>query len=227
MKSIFTRVLSISLACVFLISPLHASGEKNPDILSGKVPAQVLGVILLHGAGIGSSLLLTDRDYSKVFADHNQDQVFNTAESMCQIQSGGEGIYSVSTAYGMGRMFRPWLAGIARASLMEFQSRTQKASGASLEGGLGLIFLNRDGFKIYYDCGFGLCLTDRAFPKNGTKTNFISSFGVGSVLRIAPGVNWKIGFRHIHISNGGLIAGDERNPGYDSNGIFTGLVFFR
>jgi len=190
------------LTSIFIFGSLRATEPKTPDILSGEIPAQVLGVILLHGAGIGSSLLLTEKNFEKQYADHNQDQLFSSAESMFQLQSGGEEIFLVSTAYGVGKMFRPWLAGIARGSLMEFQTRKEKTRGASLEGGLGLVFLNKDKLKLYYDCGFGVCLTDRDFPANGTKTNFVSSFGVGSVLRIAAGVNLKFGYRHIHISNG-------------------------
>jgi hypothetical protein len=159
--------------------------------------------------------------------DFNQDQVFYVAESMCQTQSGREEIFSTYGSYGVGKMFRPWLAGIVKGNLIEFQSKREHTFGTSLDGEIRLIFLNKDKIKLHYNCGFGVCLTDKEFPANGTKTNFISFFGVGSMFRIAPGVNWKIGYRHVHISNGGLIAGDDRNPGFDSNGIFTGLMFFR
>lgn len=208
------------------VGVLRAMDPKNQDILSGKVPAQVLGVIVLHGAGLAASLLLTERNYNPTGLDLKQDQVFQTAESMFQIQTGRDGVYTIFGSYGVGRMYRPWLAGIMQGSLIEFQGRESRACGVSVEGRARLIFLNLEKISIHYDCGLGVCLTDRDFPAGGTKTNFSSSFGLGSMMKIAPGVSWNLGFRHVHISNGGLIAGDERNPGFDSNGIYTGLVLY-
>jgi hypothetical protein len=227
MRSIVALTCCLLFLAVSRIAPLRAESIAEQSLFTDKIPAQVLGAIVLHGAGIGTALLLTDKDLSHKYPELDQDDVFCIYETMYQIEAGSGNADTATWAYGWGKVFRPWLAGILKGSVGEYNSHDIESFGASLETDLRIFLLRKKTWNISYECGFGLCYNDRDFPPGGTKLNFGSVFGLGAMVRLKDGIFWNLGYRHRHISNAGIIAGDDHNPGYDSNGVYSGLVIIR
>jgi hypothetical protein len=82
-----------------------------------------------------------------------------------------------------------------------------------------LVRVKRSALFIDASLGFLLC-TDK-FPPDGTFWNFTQRYTAGVSLKIHKKVNLLMGARHLHVSN----AGYKRNPSYDGNGPFAGVMF--
>ncbi len=82
-----------------------------------------------------------------------------------------------------------------------------------------LVRIRRSALFIDASLGFLLC-TDK-FPPDGTFWNFTQRYTVGVSLKIHKKANLLAGVRHLHVSN----AGYKRNPSYDGNGPFAGVMF--
>ena len=58
----------------------------------------------------------------------------------------------------------------------------------------------------------------------GTRFNLTSKYGIGAEVHFNKNLSLQAGARHFHLSNGNL-AGIQRNPSYDGNGFFVGLLY--
>jgi hypothetical protein len=219
-------MLSGCLLALVLISlcltPLHSLQQEK--MFTDRIPAQVLAAILLHAGGIGAGLIFTDKDTLSIGQELGQDETFTLYEVNHQIRARHPNVYMLENKVGWGRMLRPWLAGSVRGGIMHLDDNGTNTEGLSLEGGIQLFLWRKPSIKVFYDVGFGPCLTNNPLPSGGTKFNFASRFGLGVLFRVHPNVHCELGYRHVHISNGGLINGDNHNPGFDSDGAFSGMV---
>ncbi|HNT52273.1 MAG TPA: acyloxyacyl hydrolase [Candidatus Syntrophosphaera sp.] len=216
---------SVIALCVLLLifarlTPLRAESRFIED----KVPLRVFGIVVLHGAGLGAALLLTQPDSLSRGVELGQSDVFALYETQLQLGSGRNTEDLIGVNLGLGKMLRPWLESHAKLHLLSLQDRGFVTIGGAFDLGFRLLFPQQGKWKCFYDSGVGICLTQRDFPAGGTKLNFMSSFGAGVLYRVRPGLWWQAGYRHSHISNAGWIAGDDRNPGYDANGAYTGFL---
>lgn len=203
---------------------LRAQSSASGKALMERVPLRVVGVILAHGVGLGTALILSRPDEGSRGQDLGQSDSFYTYESVLLTGSGKNRSDLYSLSLGGGKMIRPWLAANLKGTTLSLRDGQLDTQGLALELGFRLYPLRSAYWKLYYDSAVGACYTDLEFPRKGTKVNFISSLGLGLLYRIEPGLHWQLGFRHAHVSNAGWIAGDGRNPGFDANGAYTGLV---
>ena len=206
---------------LWALTPLQAESGK---FITEKVPLRVFGVIVAHGVGLGSALLLTGPDLLSRGSELGQSDVFAIYETQFLTGSGKSLADLTDLNLGWGKMLRPWLEGHAKVHLIAVQERDLDNAGASLDLGFRLLYPQKGDWRAFYDSGVGPCLTDKDFPAGGTTFNFMSSFGVGILHLIEPGLWWQAGFCHVHISNAGWIEGDGHNPGFDANGAYTGFV---
>ncbi len=88
--------------------------------------------------------------------------------------------------------------------------------------------------NLFFEYGAGLSYSLDRFPltgtgwkadtaRTGTKFNLTSKYGIGAEFFFTKKLLLQSGLRHFHLSNGNL-AGIQRNPSYDSNGFFIGLI---
>jgi Lipid A 3-O-deacylase (PagL) len=77
--------------------------------------------------------------------------------------------------------------------------------------------------SLFFESGVGLVYFGSAFPPSGTNLNFTPMYGLGSLIRVRDGVDLRLGVRHQHFSNAGVLGGG--NPGFDSNGVSIGFQF--
>ena len=89
--------------------------------------------------------------------------------------------------------------------------------------------------KLFFEYGAGVSISLRNFPmtgtgKNadtgrvGTRLNLTSKYGAGIEFDMNKKFLLQYAVRHFHLSNGN-IKGIERNPSYDSNGFFIGVIY--
>ena len=89
--------------------------------------------------------------------------------------------------------------------------------------------------SLFFEYGAGLSYSLNKFPltgtgweadtaRTGTKFNVTSKYGIGFVIHCNDRLSLQTGIRHFHLSNGNL-AGIQRNPSHDSNGIFLGFFY--
>jgi len=96
--------------------------------------------------------------------------------------------------------------------------------GTGLSGLLRLDIFTFRKNSVFIDGGLGLVFTSDDFPPGGTFWNLMSRYGAGLSINIKPNMNLGLGLRHIHFSNGKGI-GHPRNPAYDGNGVYLGLIY--
>lgn len=203
---------------------LQARTAEPGRFIEEKVPLRVFGIILAHGVGLGSALLLSHPDSLSRGEELGQSDVFTGYEPMFLAGSGRSEADLFGLSLSRGKMLRPWLLGNARGWLLNMQDHEPETWGGAMDLGFRILPLRSQNWKPYYDIAVGVVYTGKDFPAGGTKINFMSSFGAGLLYRIEPGMWWQAGFRHAHISNAGWIAGDGRNPGFDANGAYTGFI---
>lgn len=114
----------------------------------------------------------------------------------------------------------------ANGHTIDRQDPDQKKMDANIVGlGLAgmvrmdLVRINR--FQLFIDTGLGFLLCSGEFPPGGTFLNFTQRYGIGISVRFLRNINLLLGGRRLHVSNGGY----HRNPSYNGNGAFVGLMY--
>ena len=96
-------------------------------------------------------------------------------------------------------------------------------------------FIKGKRVSMFFEYGAGLSYSLNRFPlkgtgyaadtlRTGTKFNFTTKYSTGTEIRLSHNFYLQAGARHIHLSNAN-IKGIDRNPSYDGNGLFAGLLF--
>jgi hypothetical protein len=126
---------------------------------------------------------------------------------------------------GITKDLRNWLTVGLSSHLTRFKGQQLGTEAVGLRSFARWHFLSRKRFSTYLEAGFGIAVTEAEFPPGGTQFNFTEVGGIGLTHRITEDVNLLIGIRHYHLSNGDLIGGNKRNPGFDGNGLYIGYQF--
>ena len=93
----------------------------------------------------------------------------------------------------------------------------------------------RNKIKLFFEYGAGCAYSISRFPltgtgwkadtaRTGTRFNFTTKYSAGAEFQLCKSVLLQLGVRHFHLSNGN-IKGIQRNPSYDGNGLFAGLIY--
>ena len=88
---------------------------------------------------------------------------------------------------------------------------------------------------MFFEYGAGCAHSISRFPltgtgwkadtaRTGTRFNFTTKYSLGAEFQLCKSVLLQLGVRHFHLSNGN-IKGIQRNPSYDGNGLFAGLIY--
>ncbi|MBP2651615.1 MAG: Lipid 3-O-deacylase-related protein [Firmicutes bacterium] len=74
------------------------------------------------------------------------------------------------------------------------------------------------------DMSGGLLLYDKKFPAGGRNYNFMWRIGPQLIYKIGENYSVNIGYKLMHVSNGGTIFGKGHNPSYDAKGFSLGIL---
>ncbi len=85
-------------------------------------------------------------------------------------------------------------------------------------------FVHAPRLAPYVELAGGMLWTDRAVPEGTTQFNFTAHAGLGVRLRVSERSRLLLGYRYLHLSNGGRAAA---NPGVNSNSVYGGISFLR
>ena len=213
------RVRTVLLA-VQVLASFHVSGQwqwQNPlDI--GNLGLADKYALLYNAAGVLVSGWLE--------SDHNRPRPWEAgvAVSLHQEYNAEEDPLQLVLARGrIGRQLHRWLQ-----LGLEGQVYGTGQAGRTVLGLGGAVyfnwyFLNRERFRLYFDNGFGIVVTHRAFPRGGTRFNFNRYYGLNVGFKLRDQVFLTMGAHTFHLSNAFLF-GDDRNPAFDSVGVTLGIT---
>ncbi len=218
------KILVLFMVLLFAMGQLSAWDYRNPLDFDDEVDIPGFVRILVPVAAFTSVLVLTKPDNESRGKEFGQDALFRIHEGAYQRSYHSDETDVFSGAGGFGKMLRPWLAASVNGHLIGLRDSRTGAYGP-----MGSIcsrwFLYReDTSKLFVDFGLGMVYFDRVFPFGGTRFNFTQYYTLGLMYEVKQGVFWQVGYKHLHVSNGGLIEGEGHNPGFDSNGAFAGFV---
>lgn len=93
--------------------------------------------------------------------------------------------------------------------------------GVGLAGSTRLDVIQKDRHTLFVAFRLGFLLCSDQLPPGGTFWNFTQRYVVGVSIRFLTNTNLLLGVNRLHISN----AGYKRNPSYDGNGAFVGVMY--
>jgi hypothetical protein len=93
--------------------------------------------------------------------------------------------------------------------------------GVGLAGTMRLDVIRKDGHNLFVGFRLGFLLCSDQLPPGGTFWNFTQRYVVGVSIRFLTNTDLLLGVNRLHISN----AGYKRNPSYDGNGAFVGVMY--
>jgi hypothetical protein len=129
----------------------------------------------------------------------------------------------------LGRDWYPAWQWIAELELQH--AELGRSPDAVLAGLSGLVrrrmaILGRS--EPFVEFGLGAALATRAVPASGTAFNFLLQAGAGFTHAVNARASLVAGMRLWHLSNGGIIKNDSRNPDIEGIGGYVGVqVHFR
>ena len=220
------KLIFLALICIFSLNPLMAYGQhdwRDPFDLDEVVGIAHFTRLILPVSALTAALLLTE-------PQENVDNAVGTMRQGSWFIDGRAGYYQgyhehrtdiFEGASGFGYFLRSWLA-----VGMEFHATRFRDDrlGTSAVGGRPFVRwqLNKKCWSFYFEQGLGMIFSKENFPPGGTKINFTPAYGIGVIYHFLDKVHFVISARHYHLSNGGLIKGSDRNPGFDGNGLYAG-----
>jgi hypothetical protein len=126
---------------------------------------------------------------------------------------------------------RTWMHVGAEVVLTGAHDGYNDALGAGVRPFARFRFLNAPRWNMFFETGAGLIYFFDCFPKPtpfdsraGTRFNGTTRYGITGEADLSRSMLLILGVHHTHVSNGNT-SGIERNPSYDSNGIFLGVAF--
>ena len=78
--------------------------------------------------------------------------------------------------------------------------------------------------SFFWDVDVGFSESDTFVPPRGTRFNFLAEGSGGATVRVARGVHVVTALKWIHVSNGGVPAGRDRNPDIEAVGLRLGML---
>ena len=93
--------------------------------------------------------------------------------------------------------------------------------GVGLAGSIRMDVIRKNRHNLFIAFRLGFLVCSDQLPPGGTFWNFTQRYVVGISVRFLPNANLLLGINRLHISN----AGYKRNPSYNGNGVFTGVMY--
>ena len=93
--------------------------------------------------------------------------------------------------------------------------------GLGSAGSIRIDFIRKDRHNLFIAFRLGFLLCSDQLPPGGTFWNFTQRYVLGVSVRFLNNANLLLGVNRLHISN----AGYKRNPSYNGNGFFAGVVY--
>jgi hypothetical protein len=93
--------------------------------------------------------------------------------------------------------------------------------GVGLAGSIRFDVIRKDRHNLFIAFRLGFLVCSDQLPPGGTFWNFTQRYVVGVSVRFLPNANLLLGINRLHISN----AGYKRNPSYNGNGFFAGVMY--
>ena len=93
--------------------------------------------------------------------------------------------------------------------------------GMGLASSIRFDVVQKDRHNLFLAFRLGFLLCSDQLPPGGTFWNFTQRYVVGISVRFLNNANLLLGVNRLHISN----AGYKRNPSYNGNGFFAGVVY--
>lgn len=115
------------------------------------------------------------------------------------------------------------------AALVELDIARAVHAGSRDAGLVGLSGLvrwrgwHRGASAVFLEGGVGASTASAPVPPRGTRFNFVAQAGVGLLRSVRPGLAILAAGRWVHLSNGGLVAGHDRNPDLQAVGGYAAL----
>jgi hypothetical protein len=81
----------------------------------------------------------------------------------------------------------------------------------------------RGRLSAFLEFEVGLSDADTSIPPRGTRFNYLALGGLGTTIRLRPGVHLLTGLKWVHASNNGL-AGRDRNPDIEAVGPHASVL---
>jgi len=92
--------------------------------------------------------------------------------------------------------------------------------GMGLASSIRFDVVQKDRHNLFIAFRLGFLLCSDQFPPGGTFWNFTQRYVIGVSVRFLGNRNLLFGVNRLHISNGGY----KRNPSYNGNGAFVGVM---
>lgn len=93
--------------------------------------------------------------------------------------------------------------------------------GVGFASSIRFDIIQKDRHNLFIAFRLGFLLCSDQLPPGGTFWNFTQRYVVGVSVRFLSNANLILGVNRLHISN----AGYKRNPSYNGNGAFAGVVY--
>lgn len=229
-----------SIAALFLVAIFAVGQAQNSNLYPPLTkwyhdPLGLKPLELSSAAGfvwgslsIAACLILADKDSSF------QKKLFIYDEA--SIGFGYKPPYTNTFQNNAGILFKlcSWMGVGTEFNLFHFADNTNNTVGLGLRPFVRWYAVNGEKINLFFEYGAGVSYSLNRFPltgtgwksdtaRTGTHFNFTTKYGIGSELRLSERFIVQAGIRHFHLSNGN-IKGVSRNPSYDSNNIFLGLL---
>ena len=93
--------------------------------------------------------------------------------------------------------------------------------GAGFASSIRFDIIQKDRHNLFIAFRLGFLVCSDQLPPGGTFWNFTQRYVLGVSVRFLTNANLLLGVNRLHISN----AGYKRNPSYNGNGFFAGVVY--
>ena len=140
------------------------------------------------------------------------------------------GIDNVGVQY---RVLR-WMGVGGELNCYMYQGPMNNTTGFGARPFVRWYIVHKNDWDLFFEYGAGIIWNLHDFPvtndagpgKVGTQFNFTPKYSLGADFRLKDQTFFSIGVRHVHVSNG-YIFGPDRNPAFDSDGVFIAIRFDR
>jgi hypothetical protein len=147
--------------------------------------------------------------------------------ALCYVESWDKNLATDRLAGGALAAGVTWREGWAALVELDIaravHARSRDAGLVGLSGLVRWYGWHRGATAAFVEGGVGASTATAPVPPRGTRFNFLAHAGVGLSRSVRPGLALLVAGRWLHLSNGGLVAGDQRNPDLQAIGGYAAL----
>lgn len=140
------------------------------------------------------------------------------------------GIITGINNLGMQYRVLRWMAVGGEVYAYIYQGPLNNTAGFGARPFARWYLIHNQKFDLFFEYGAGIIWNLNNFPitsdpnNTGTQFNFTPKYSLGAEFKLDETTWFEFGIRHAHVSNG-YIFGPNRNPAYDSDGVFIACRF--